>query len=112
MIELTPEQTASSYLGHVKNGVIVLDETASLKEGQAVRVEPLKQEIGTESASDRGDRVHRMEQLFTAWTEEDGKLSEEDADRLAAALEQSRGSAARAQSLLGPVSFLAIASTS
>jgi hypothetical protein len=85
------DSSASSYLGHVKNGVIVLDESAALKEGQAVRVEPLGQEIGAESASDRGDRVHQLEQLFAAWTEEDGKLSEDDADRLDAALEQSRG---------------------
>jgi len=85
------DSSAVSYLGHVKNGVVVLDETASLKEGQAVRVEPLGQEIGAEPASDCGARVHQLEQLFATWTEEDGHLSEEDADRLDAALEQSRG---------------------
>lgn len=31
-----------SYLGEVKNGVIVLEEEASLAEGTKVRVEPLE----------------------------------------------------------------------
>jgi hypothetical protein len=30
-----------TYKGHVENGVVVLDEPAPLKDGMAVRVEPL-----------------------------------------------------------------------
>lgn len=33
-----------SYLGEVKNGVIVLEEKASLPEGLKVRIEPLEAE--------------------------------------------------------------------
>jgi hypothetical protein len=31
-----------SYVGHVKNGVIVLEDEASLAEGTKVRVEPIE----------------------------------------------------------------------
>ena len=36
-----------SYLGQVKNGVIVLEEEASLAEGTKVRVEPVEEELPT-----------------------------------------------------------------
>ncbi len=38
-----------TYRGHVKNGVVVLDESASLPEGMSVRVEPLGPEDEWES---------------------------------------------------------------
>jgi hypothetical protein len=39
----------------------------------------------------RADRVRRLQQLFDQWTEEDGKLSDEEAGRLRTALDESRG---------------------
>lgn len=87
---MKPSETLSSpaYIGHVKNGVVVLDAQVSLTEGQAVRVEPLGK---TQLELERAECVRQLQQLFTEWTEEDGKLSDEEADRLHAALEYSRG---------------------
>jgi hypothetical protein len=77
-----------SYTGHVENGVIVLDASIRLPEGQAVRVEPLNVLL---TESDRSDRVRQLKQLFHQWTEEDSNLSEEEADRLRVALEENGG---------------------
>lgn len=41
----------------------------------------------------------RLQQFFGEWTEEDGRLSAEQADRLHAALEQSRGLCLRSPAL-------------
>ena len=86
-----PPSSATSYTGYVKNGVIVLDTNAGLVEGQAVRVVPLgeQEQIGREKKS--AERMRQLQQLFAEWTDEDGKLSDEDADRLRAALIQNRG---------------------
>jgi hypothetical protein len=84
----------SAYIGHVKNGIIVLDSQPPLKEGQAVRIEPLPQEAPPDELA-RADRARRLQQLFADWTDEDGKLSDEEADRLQVALMQSRGLALR-----------------
>ena len=89
----------SSYIGHVKNGVVVLDPQVPLTDGQAVRVEPLGQETERQIDTDRADRVRQLQELFAEWTEEDGKLSDEEADRLHAALGQSRGVAFRSPKL-------------
>jgi hypothetical protein len=82
---------AASYPGHVKNGVVVLDDKVSLNDGQAVRVELVSP--GTEARVDaeRGERVRKLRQLFAEWTEEDSKLTDEEADRLRAALDRNRG---------------------
>ena len=72
--------------GFVKNGVVVLDTPLVLKEGQAVRVEPLAQ---SSLDTERYERVRQLQQLFAEWTEEDGKLTVEDGDRLRIALENS-----------------------
>ncbi len=79
MRESESSAPAGSYIGHVKNGVVVLDMQVSLQEGQAVRVEPLEQEKPTHLNQERADRVRRLQQLFSEWTEEDAKLSDEDA---------------------------------
>lgn len=71
--------TPVSYLGHVKNGVVVLDTLMPFHEGQIVRVEPLKNEIDQA-------KIHQLEQLFALWTEEDARLSPEEADCLQNAL--------------------------
>jgi hypothetical protein len=78
--------SAASYTGHVKDGVVVFDSPVTLPEGQAVRVEPLGD---VPVNQERMDKVRRLQELFAQWTEEDGKLSEEEADRLHAALERS-----------------------
>ena len=90
---------SASYLGHVKNGVVVLDVHVSLQDGQAVRVEPLGQETGNQLEMAHADRVRQLQQLLGEWTEEDGKLSDEDADRLHAALENNRGLGFRSPTL-------------
>jgi hypothetical protein len=87
-----PEHSsAASYSGRFKNGVVVLDAQVALLEGQAVRVEPLP--LGDQAliANEGEDRLRQLQSLFSQWTEEDGKLSDEEADRLHKALEQSRG---------------------
>jgi hypothetical protein len=80
-----------SYFGHIRNGVIVFDAQVFLNEGQPVRVEPLGQDGDSNLDHEAADRVRKLQMLFTTWTEEDGKLSNEEADRLGKALERSRG---------------------
>jgi hypothetical protein len=82
---------ASSYTGHVKNGVIVLDVKIDLQDGQPVRVEPLGPGPEAQVDTKRADHARRLQELFSQWTEEDGKLSDEEAGRLHAALNESRG---------------------
>lgn len=77
------------YVGHVKNGVVVLDTPVCLTEGQTVRVEPLGEKMETQTDIEPTDRVQQLRQLFAEWIEEDGKLSDEEADRLHTALEHS-----------------------
>ena len=91
--------SSASYIGHVKNGVVVLDTQVSLNDGQAVRVEPLGQGTGIQLDTDRADRVRQLQQLFAEWTAEDAKLSDAEADRLRAALEQNRGLSFRSPTL-------------
>jgi hypothetical protein len=82
--------SAGSFIGHVKNGVIVPDAYVPLREGQAVRIEPLGD--GTPRPDKQSaDRLHELQRLFAEWTQEDGKLSEQDADCLHTALEQNAG---------------------
>jgi hypothetical protein len=83
------ESASASYIGHVKNGVIVLDSNVALNDGQAVRVEPLP--ATALKHLEPADRVRRLQQLLAEWTEEDGKLSGEEADRLHSALSQDHG---------------------
>jgi hypothetical protein len=89
----TPEGalSATSYVGRVRNGVVVLDGPVNLREGQVVRVEPIGEKMGTQGGIDRTDRLQQLQQLFAEWTQEDAKLADEEADRLRTALEQSRG---------------------
>lgn len=91
--------SASSFVGHVKNGVIVPDVAVPLNEGQIVRVEPVNEGMETESAQQRVERIARLQQLFDAWTEEDSQLSDEEAGRLQIALEQNRGLSLRSPRL-------------
>ena len=82
---------ASSYAGHVKNGVIVLDVKIELQDGQPVRVEPLPPGKEAQIDTEFADQARRFQELFAQWTEEDGKLSDEEAGRLHTALNESRG---------------------
>ena len=79
-----------SYIGHVRNGVVVVDDQVSLSEGQTVRVEPLNAD-NEHVDRERAERLRQLRQLFADWTEEDARLSDEEADRLHTSLEQSRG---------------------
>jgi len=83
-------------MGHVKNGVIVLDTQIKLDEGQTVRVEPLTH---ASLDAERANRVQQLRQLVATWTEEDGRLSDEEADRLHSALEQNRRLSFRSSAL-------------
>lgn len=51
------------YRGHVKNGVVILEDEAVLPEGAEVRVEPVKQP-GASATSLRGT-PYRFEDPFT-----------------------------------------------
>ena len=89
---MSPTDTLSpppSYIGHVRNGVVVLDQSAPLAEGQAVRVEPVASQAMLDA--DRMERVRQLQSLFQQWTEEDAQLSNEEADRLRLALNDSQG---------------------
>jgi hypothetical protein len=68
--------------------VVVFDVQTTLEDGQAVRVEPVGR---VEMSPERklALQIQQLEQLFNQWTEEDGKLSDEEADRLHEALVQS-----------------------
>lgn len=79
----------------MKNGVIVLDTELPLSEGQAFRIEPLGPDATPPIADERAAQLGRMKTLFTQWDEEDGRLSDEEADRLQVALQQNRGLAFR-----------------
>lgn len=68
--------------------MVVLDAQNYLSEGQPVRVESVEQTGGSQ---EQADRVRKLQQLFAEWTEEDGKLSNAEADLLQNALEQTRG---------------------
>ena len=87
-----------SYIGHVRNGVVVLDQNASLTEGQTVRVEPVTSP--TMLDADRMERVRKLQSLFEQWTEEDAQLSNDEADCLRLALDQSQGLQFRVPELL------------
>ena len=89
----------ASYIGHVKNGVVVLDAPFALNEGQAVRIDPLAQDKEKPLDAERAERVRQMQQLFAEWTEEDGRLTDEEADRLRTALERNRGLGFRSPTL-------------
>lgn len=81
--------SAPTFTGHVRNGVIILDTDLVLSEGQAVRVEPLG---STPAITDeRATQLRRMETLFNRWDEEDGRLSDDEADRLGLGLQQNGG---------------------
>ncbi len=80
--------SATPLVGHVKNGVIIVDANITLVEGQAVRIEPLPQEADAQIGDERAEKLKRMQELFTQWDDEDSKLTDEEADRLQVALEQ------------------------
>ena len=90
---MNPTETLSapsSFTGHVRNGVVILDTLVKLSEGQAVRIEPM---------ADTTERVFQLKQLFDQWTREDAQLTLDEADRLHIALEQSRGMTFRSPDL-------------
>ncbi len=80
---------APSYTGHVKDGVMVLDTQVSLPDGQAVRVEPIPSSPASLVPSPQAERVRELQRLFAEWTAEDANLTDDEADQLQAALEQS-----------------------
>lgn len=91
--------SASSYIGHVKNGVIILDAQVSLTDGQAVRVELLASEQESPVSGERGEQLKQLQTLFAQWDEEDKEMLEEDAEAFHKALEQNRGLSFRAVQL-------------
>lgn len=98
---MNPTETHSpppSYIGHVRNGLVVLGADALLAEGQAVRVEPLASEAKLDA--DRMERVRKLQSLFEQWTQEDAQLSDEDADCLRLALDRDEGLEFRVPDLL------------
>jgi hypothetical protein len=85
-----------SYIGHIKNGVVVLDGDVPLSEGQSVRVEPIDERPGAAPTLERAREVQR---LFNEWTDEDGRLPSEEADRLEMALGENMGFELRSPSV-------------
>ena len=82
-----------SYIGHVRNGLVVLDADASLAEGQAVRVEPLQVSSAEAGGMDAelAARVQKIRAIFEQWSQEDSEVSPEVAEEFHLALEANRG---------------------
>ena len=80
-----------SYRGHVEDGVVIFDSEGLPAEGQKVNVQPIETASDRPLESEQADRLREMERHFAEWTEEDGKLSDEEADVLENALRRSRG---------------------
>ncbi len=87
---MTNGKTPTSITGRVQNGVVVLDNPASLPEGQSVRVEPIGVVSREQSDAERAELLLKMKALFAEWNEEDSKLTDEEASYLTIALEESR----------------------
>lgn len=83
-----PNSAATSYLGHVENGVVVFDTSAPFLEGQIVRVEPVDADMAD---PDRDERIRQLQALFATWDEEDAKLSECDSALLSEGLATNPG---------------------
>ena len=83
--------SASFYIGHVRNGVVVLDsDVPALPEGQTVRVEPVEDSDYFVERK-RIDALCRLRILFKQWTDEDSLLLPDDSDQLRLALNQNKG---------------------
>ena len=78
-----------TYLGHVQNGVIILDARVQLPEGVPVRVE-VTEPVAADILSNK-ERVQQLQALFARWNEEDAALPERQADVLRNALETNPG---------------------
>lgn len=97
----TPTETLSStYLGRFQNGVVVLYTRNTLNEGQVVRIEPLDEIAPGKMSAERIEQLRRMKSLFEQWDAEDHQLSDEEAECLQIALQQSRGMALRMNPVL------------
>ncbi len=69
-----------TYRGHVENGVIVLDEPATLEEGTPVRIEvaiELSQQKHPTLAEQLGDLIGSCEGLPADWSENHDKYLRE-----------------------------------
>jgi hypothetical protein len=53
-----------TYLGHVSNGVVVLDDTVALPEGIAVKVEPIQPVVTPVAAEDDGPTLYESLEPF------------------------------------------------
>jgi hypothetical protein len=80
----------TSFIGHVRNGVVALKGAVSLADGQSVRVELPGGGTGDRNKADGGDRVRQLQLLFADWTEEEGKLADEEVDRFRVALDRNQ----------------------
>ncbi len=80
--------SGTPLVGHVKNGVIIVEGNAAFVEGQAVRIEPLPRETTLPTAEACEEKLNRMESHFAQSDEEDSKITDEEADRLRVALQQ------------------------
>jgi hypothetical protein len=80
-----------TYLGHVQNGIIVLDARVQLPEGVPVRVEVGDPVSASANALSSEEQIRQLQSLFARWNEEDATLPEDQADVLRKALEENRG---------------------
>jgi hypothetical protein len=90
MNPLEPLSAPTSYRGHVKNGVVILDTEVMLSEGQEVRVEPLhpnSQPVGDAQAV----QLDEMKKVFAQWDEEDNQVPDEVAEEFHQSLQENHG---------------------
>lgn len=80
-----------TYLGHVKNGVIVLDAPATLGEGTPVRVESLAGARIDAEKQHRGEHYRALLQRLQEWNREDADEEGRLGDVLQTELAADRG---------------------
>jgi hypothetical protein len=78
------EEVAMKYRGHVRGGLIVLDQSSSLSDGTIVEVEPIAAVPATNDRPPRGSASAVLRHAGI-WSEES-----EEVDRALAALRQSK----------------------
>lgn len=80
-----------TYPGHVRNGVVVLDERVKLPEGVPVRVIVGEPALASTATLSDEERLQQLNALFAQWNAEDATLPEQQAGVLRKALAENKG---------------------
>jgi hypothetical protein len=83
------KSSAMSSDGSTGKGAMVMGTPTACSEQQPNRIEVVPSGICVDAQL--AERIRSLQRLFAEWTEEDGKLRNEDADVLGVALDASHG---------------------